>query len=233
MGWGCTVATAKGGVIVPASLGCRPLTALTWLIVHAALAARCPPPPCCRRDRRPGGLAPLACCASCHRFREIGAARDGLAGHEVLAQFFDLGHRALEGVVAQQQVVRRLARCHRRAETAFDGLPGQLQAEAGGATGDEPSGRIGGFSVRGIPGIRGGWAYLACRVALFMRSPGRSDGCSDVAAANEFLVDELLDAHAAQLAAVARVLDAAERQFGGRHRGAVDEHHAGVEAPRD
>ncbi|MET3107901.1 hypothetical protein AAKU67_003965 [Oxalobacteraceae bacterium GrIS 2.11] len=37
---------------------------------------------------------------------------DALARHEVPAQFVDFGHRALEGVVAQQQVVRQLARSH-------------------------------------------------------------------------------------------------------------------------
>ena len=50
--------------------------------------------------------------------------------------------------------------------------------------------------------------------------------------ADQLLVDELLDAHVAEFAAVAGVLDAAERQFGVGPVDVVDEHHAGVDPAR-
>ena len=46
--------------------------------------------------------------------------------------------------------------------------------------------------------------------------------------ANQFLVHKLLDAHVAQLAAVAGVLDAAKGKLGVRPVDVVDEHHSGL-----
>src|SRR5216684_5948242 len=50
---------------------------------------------------------------------------------------------------------------------------------------------------------------------------------------DELLVHELADAEIGKLAAVARVLDAAEGQVGCGPARLVDEHHAGVDLPGD
>src|ERR1017187_8190901 len=48
----------------------------------------------------------------------------------------------------------------------------------------------------------------------------------------QFLVHELLDSHAGELAPVARVFDAAERQVRRRPGRVIDEYHARVDAAR-
>src|ERR1039457_5447694 len=51
--------------------------------------------------------------------------------------------------------------------------------------------------------------------------------------ANQLFVHELLDAHAGELASVAGVFDAAERQVRCRPGWVIDEHHARVDAACD
>ena len=55
----------------------------------------------------------------------------------------------------------------------------------------------------------------------------------DLAEADELLVDEFLNAHVAEFAAVAGILDPAERQLCIRPGDVVDEHHAGLDAARN
>src|ERR1019366_9572194 len=56
--------------------------------------------------------------------------------------------------------------------------------------------------------------------------------CVDRSDANQFLVHELLDSHAGELAPVARVFNAADRQIRRRPSRVVDEYHARVDAAR-
>ena len=70
-------------------------------------------------------------------------------------------------------------------------------------------------------------------VCLFIGFSLCSERCSEVAAADKLFVDEFLDAHVAELAAIARVLDAAERQFGIGPVEVVDEQHPGIDAAGD
>src|SRR6476646_5100599 len=67
------------------------------------------------------------------------------------------------------------------------------------------------------------------------RPPAGSDALCrrvDRSDANQLFVHELLDAHAGELASVAGVLDAAERQVRCRPGRVIDEHHARVDAAR-
>src|ERR1035441_3159372 len=56
--------------------------------------------------------------------------------------------------------------------------------------------------------------------------------CVDRSDANQFLIHELLDSHAGELAPVAGVFDAAERQVRRRPGRVVDEYNARVDAAR-
>src|SRR5258708_39329369 len=59
------------------------------------------------------------------------------------------------------------------------------------------------------------------------------EGCGRSRHPDELLVHELTDAEIGKLAAVARVLDAAEGQVGRGPARLVDKHHAGVDLPGD